>query len=484
MEIEATVSGEIVLPLDFPARTQERIEKALSFGNPAFFRAIGSDRRTDGIPERIETARRLHDGIALPRGAIDIVKKIAAEDSIRLAFDDRRCRGVRAATGAPAYTPRGYQCVALRAILRATQGLVIVPCGGGKTTIGASAIHAIGRNAIVLVHTEDLHDQWIDVLDEKLGIRAGTVMGSKWKPDLEGVTVASVPKLVRMLMSADPVKVSAAEDLLASIGVCILDEAHHAPADTFQVVLRACKARIRIGLTATPTRDDGLTRLVHWSFGNTVFEISVDDLVEQGYLVRPHLEVYETNFQCDLKGGREERRKTLEKALMENDERVNEIAQLAARESWRDKVTLVLANRKEYALKLSREMWNRGAEASVITGDSLKSVRKTMMRNFRAGRVPLLIATSIADEGLDCPSLSRIILAWPEAPRSRTIQRIGRLMRPYKETPVFVDVVDCRVTELVRGHEERRKVYRKLKMIPRRKKGTTDEDNEAQMRFD
>ena len=422
----------------------------------------------------------LSGGLACPRGAVGIVRKVAEEDGVVFDFIDQRSRGVEIPHRDPRYTLRPYQVEARDAFIRATQGVIVIPCGGGKTTIGIDVINTIGASALVLVHTEDLHDQWLDAFQEKLGMEVGSVMGGKWKPQRNGITVASVPKLVRMLERYDP----RAVELLGWPGVCVLDEGHHAPANTFQKILRYCQAKYRLALTATPTRDDGMTRLMDWSFGHRVFEITTDELVKLGHLIRPRLEVFETDFRFEstIKDDRK-RTKAMWDALMEDDARVRTIAQLAVRD-WKKKgVTLILANRKEYALKLSRAIWEAGAEASAITSDTLKSVRKTMMRNFRAGRVPITIATSLADEGLDCPSLTRIILAWPEAPRSRTIQRIGRLMRPYEEQPVFVDVVDRHVPDLVHGYEQREKIYRRLKMI-RRKKGAQHENDESQMRFD
>lgn len=473
--IDAKVSGEIILPRDTPVRITARIEKELSFGNPAYFRAVAMERSTHGIPERIEATRASTDGLHVPRGAVAHVRDIVGDE---LAFRDQRVTGELIDGGNLNCSLRPYQEEAVRLARKRTQGLVVIPCGGGKTTVGASLIHQIKRSTIVLVHTEDLHEQWMEVLEERLGIYAGSIIGSTWDPRTDGVTVASVPKLIRMLESPQHDRREQARQLLSSFGVVILDEAHHAPAKTFQAVLRACPARYRIGLTATPTRDDGLTKLVHWSFGATLLEITVDQLVSGGYLIRPDFKVHETSFRFESAKTGDKRRIELDRALLAHDDRVREIAIEAARPEWRDKITLVLSNRKEYAERLRVEIARRGIDAIVITSDTKKALRKKQMRDFRQGRIGMLIATSLADEGLDCPSLSRIILAWPEAPRSRTVQRIGRLMRPYTVKPLFVDVLDAKVPDLESRHEERRRIYRRLRMT---EKGARNGNDDAQM---
>jgi superfamily II DNA or RNA helicase len=75
--------------------------------------------------------------------------------------------------------------------------------------------------------------------------------------------------------------------------------------------------------------------------------------------------------------------------------------------------------------------------------------------------VPVLVATSLADEGLDLPRLSRVFLAFPSRAKGRTVQRLGRLMRPHpeKRRPLLVDFVDSRVPLLRRQHNERRRLY-------------------------
>jgi superfamily II DNA or RNA helicase len=76
----------------------------------------------------------------------------------------------------------------------------------------------------------------------------------------------------------------------------------------------------------------------------------------------------------------------------------------------------------------------------------------------------VLVASTLADEGLDIPRLERIVLAYPGRTRGRTTQRLGRLMRPHpgKSQPVLFDIVDANVPVLFRQFRERRRLYAEL----------------------
>ena len=92
----------------------------------------------------------------------------------------------------------------------------------------------------------------------------------------------------------------------------------------------------------------------------------------------------------------------------------------------------------------------------------MKKERRTeLLGAARAGTVPVLVATTLADEGLDLPALSRVFLAYPGRARGRTLQRLGRLMRthPGKEDAVLYDFVDRQVPVLRRHHVERTRLY-------------------------
>ena len=450
-------------------KLEARLLRAFTFGNPAYYRALacGRDVAFSDIEDSICAARQtLIDGVTMPRGAVDRIREAFSKAKETPEWKDERATGepieipheLRNEEGKPLRL-RPFQKTALRLLRSKLQGLAIVGCGGGKTTIGIAAIASFARTAIVLVHTEDLLEQWSEELEEKIGIKAGRI--AKGKIDPSPVTIAMIQTLAAR---HDDLELG---DLLASFGVCILDEAHHAPAETFMRVLERVPARVRLGLTATPKREDGLGRIVDWCFGERLIEVPTKELLAMGYLMKPELELVATGFAFESEETDKFKRAALvAKALERDEKRLHLVASVMAHHAKRGELCLVIANRKAYCRELGRLLWTHDVRALVVTGDTSKVSRKRIMREFRQGKIRMLVATSIANEGLDAPKLSRICFAWPDKPESWTDQRLGRLMRLYSKEPKLIDFVDVKVPELVRRYESRARVYKRLGLAP------------------
>jgi superfamily II DNA or RNA helicase len=129
---------------------------------------------------------------------------------------------------------------------------------------------------------------------------------------------------------------------------------------------------------------------------------------------------------------------------------------------------LVLSGRVEHCRALVRRIHAAGIEAAELTGRVSKERRTELLGRARRGELAVLVATSLADEGLDLPRLSRVFLAYPSRARGRTVQRLGRLMRPHpdKGRPELVDFVDRKVPILRRQHLDRRRLYAEVLGVP------------------
>jgi superfamily II DNA or RNA helicase len=415
------------------------------------------------LPERIECLVEHPDGsVSVPRGAIDIVKKTLAECGCRIEkVEDLRARGSQLGLwegSAPAL--RYYQREALDAFVRRTQGVIVLPCGGGKTRLGVAAVHRCNVDTLIIAHTGDLLDQW-EAEVKTLGITPGVVDGDRGRNESSrAVVIASVFTLARMLDEEHW------REWVTRFGLVILDEAHHAPAITFQRVLARVPARLRLFLTATPEREDGLTMIMRWMGGDVVYQKDTIELMAEGFLMRPDIEIVETAFAFSYDGPAKRAGEALNKALEKDDARNATIVSIANLDAAEGEAVLVLSNRRSHCRLLGRLLKAAGVSHRVILGTTAKKTRKGSIEELRSGEVPVVVATSLADEGLDVRRLSRVILAWPERAKGRTQQRLGRLMRdwPAKE-PKLYDVVDPGVPTLKRRAAERRKVYVELGLI-------------------
>lgn len=434
---------------DLPPRSLALLHRALSFPNPEHALRERMGRWTGATPEELCLIDRDAAGrLVFPRGAAAVVRDAVASAGRQVAFDDRRVRHEPVGFEL-ALSLRDYQEEAVRALVRHTQGTAVLPCGAGKTVIGAGVIARVRQPALVLVHTHDLLEQWRATLRDALGVEPGVIAGGGAAPDV--VTVATVQTLVNLAPAA-------LAELGARFGTLIVDECHHVPASTFRDVVAAMPAFYRFGLTATPERGDGLTPLLDLALGAPVFQVEHARLVEAGHLIVPEIVAVSTGVTSDAGSHTE-----LVARLVRDADRNALLLRLITEATFNRHATLVLSARVEHCERLARQLCEDDVAAAALTSRTPKAQRAAILEAFRAGELAAVCATSLADEGLDVSRLERLILATPARAEGRTIQRLGRLMRPHpgKRTPVLYDLVDDHPIAR-RQHAARRRAYRKV----------------------
>lgn len=464
--IRTEVDAEIVLH-GLPAKTLERLRLKLSLTNPAYARLVRFNNGFTGTePERIDTAIELPDGsLHCPRGALDLVREELFKDglAVSVARDGRRGGNPIAVRPRDYLPPRDYQQEGVNKIRTRLQGLIVLPCGTGKTKLGGYATLDLRVTTLILVPTVDLADQWIADFTA-FGIDAGLVGNGRDERGRD-VVVGVIDSAIALLES-DPLWGE-------RFGFVIADEAHHAPSATFQRALRLLPAKYRIGLTATPDREDGLTRLVQWSFGPVLLERTTKEMIHLGYLMPATIEIVSTGWQWEHNAAyrfatQNDSAKTLQKLLTQLEKDVAEdllrncgIADMVARDAKAGETCLVLVRTRDHAKELAEMIVARGVEARALTGKVSKKKRKGAIDDLRAGVLPVAVATSLADEGLDLPRLSAVFLASPQRARGTTVQRLGRLLRLWQgKLPRLYDYVDDDVDVLASRATARRRVYK------------------------
>ena len=437
-------------------RATARIVDRLSLRNPQWTERAMMRLSLVGIDERLSFAREYPHSTVVPRGAIKIVRQVLMECDEAFEVVDKRVTGTDIDVSAVSViTPRDYQQEAINEIVRRTQGTVILPCGTGKTKLAVLAILAIKKSTLVIVPTKEIMSQWTDDVRNVLGYEAGNV--GDGKRDFEPITIA-------ILNSLDTLE---SYDELEQFGVILHDECHRSCARTNQRVLSFAPAKYRIGLTATRIREDRLELLIDWTFGDVIFQRDVREMVAKKWLMMPELVSVKTNFEFTYNGPDEKRLEALSQAIMAYAPRVNMIRDVVVDQHANPKRSiLILANRKEYCHKIKDALEAAGLDPLVVTGDTPKKPRKKAIESMKNGSRRILIATSLADEGMDIQRLSDVILAYPESAKARTIQRIGRVMRPVEgKYPMLFDIVDPLVPTLVNRWNERKRTYKSLGLI-------------------
>lgn len=347
---------------------------------------------------------------------------------------------------------RSYQALSVTKMALAREGVVVAPCGAGKTVIGIAAIAAIAQPTLVLVHTTELLAQWQQELASKTLLPGGIGQYGAGKKTQGQVVVGLIQALVRM----DAGKL---QSYLNQFGMVLLDECHHCPASTFLQIVNQCPATYRFGLTATPNRKDGMEFLMHDTIGDVLYEVTDETLVEVGRSQTCDVKTIITHFYS-IRGADEW--SLLINELTEDNERNTLIADQVAK-SWDEgHFPLVLSDRVQHCELLATMLRKRGMTACVLKGNLSKLVRQQIVNDAKCGRIDVLIGTKIADEGLDIPQLSALHLTCPSNNRAALQQRTGRIRRPVLgKTSVIYDYVDHRIASFARMANKRRGLYKR-----------------------
>lgn len=427
----ATVSSSIEVPCEALSKDAIiAIKSELTLSNPDYNKLVRLGKKGWGVPKTLKFYDVDDDYLYIPRGCAWLLQKFAP----LLRYADKRsaCKPEFSGFEIPL---RDYQKKAIDTFCACRQGFIVVPCGGGKTRIALGCIARLGLKALVLVHTKDLQTQW-----EK------------------NAAELNIPLEVRLIQSCS-------EGSLPAHDFLILDEAHHVAASTFREVVALSDARYRLGLTATPEREDGLTKVLSLYFGNKIFEITHKELVDGGFLVVPKIRRIWTNidtnfdYSCNVLDDYPK----MVSLLCADEERNALIVRTVVQAVSDGSVGLVLANRIDQCHALADAISAQGVPAFALTSEENKIERARRLEAAGRGEIRILCATTLADEGLDLPILSKVFLAYPSRAVSRTTQRLGRIMRPYpgKGRPVLYDFVDP-VGPFVAQARKRMSLYRKI----------------------
>jgi superfamily II DNA or RNA helicase len=342
------------------------------------------------------------------------------------------------------------QSDAVGAMFTQEQGLVIRPPGTGKTEIATAFMARAKTRSLVLVHTEDILNQWVERVEHNIPELKGKVGVIRGKTcNIGQITIATVQTLYRSYLDKG-------SQWWSQWGCVIADEAHHTAAPTWEAVLNACPAHYRFGFTASAKRADGMERTMRFVVGPVIHR--------QRFTSPVKLEVVpvKTDFRANYRGPFDWG--NLLNTLVDDKRRNGEIARIANREAMRENSVLILSRRIAHLEKIS-EMLN-GTSNEILTGKRSRKDRARILKDFRDGKISVLLATQLADEALDVQRLSRVILTFPGKAEGRIIQQIGRALRqhPDKRDALIFDMVDHHVGVLRRQWDERKRTYKSNKI--------------------
>jgi superfamily II DNA or RNA helicase len=424
----------------------------LTFNNPQYLENEHRGFSNWDIPQEIKGYRVEGDALVIPRGFTRQLVEILRGAGVRYQVEDHR-RTLPEVD----FTFKGklhdFQVEAVEAMAARDFGTLAAPTGSGKTVMALALIALRRQPALVAVHTKELMEQWIERTKSFLGIPRQEIgrIGNGKKLIGEKITVGLVQTIYKC-----------ASEVAPHIGNLVIDECHRAPSRTFTEAVTAFDCRYMTGLSATPWRRDGLSRLIYWYVGDKVHEVDQDVLVGAGHVLKAEVIIRETDF-TPWHDPSLEYSKTLSE-LTQNPARNFLIASDVAKEAGNGGgVCLVLSDRKAHCEALQAAIQGHGIEAHLLTGDLSNGERQAVVEALNAGQVKVLVATGqLIGEGFDCKELSTLFLATPIKFNGRLLQYLGRVLRPApgKAKAIVYDYVDP-VGVLKNAARARQRVYGK-----------------------
>ncbi|GAA1105828.1 DNA repair helicase XPB [Nesterenkonia jeotgali] len=319
---------------------------------------------------------------------------------------------------------RGYQQEAVDNFWQAGSGVVVLPCGAGKTLVGAAAMATSGTITLILVNSTVSARQWKDELLRRTSLtkeEIGEYSGAR--KQVRPVTIATYQVLA-----------SRRHELFTHLellnghdwGLIIYDEVHLLPAPIFRMTADL-QARRRLGLTATLVREDGREREVFSLIGPKRYDTPWKQMEAQGWIAPATCIEVRTDMPRSLRmeyaSAADKERHRLAAGAEVKDAVV---ARLVARHRYRGEQVLVIGQFVDQLQRLGEQLG-----APVLTGSASVAARQKQFDAFRAGELEVLVVSKIANFSIDLPQASVAIqVSGTFGSRQEEAQRLGRLLRP------------------------------------------------------
>ena len=443
------------------------------------------------------------------------VPKYFAEDKLKIKPDNSKLSPGKKITLDSKIILRDYQEPIVDLIQKSFEnkggGILSLPCGRGKTIIAIDNIVKLGVKTLVVVHKEFLMNQWIRQIKKLTNARVGIIQRDKIFVKDKDIVICMLKSLT--VRDYDP-------KLFEDFGLVVVDECHHIAAEVYSRALPTVSCKYTLGLSATPKRADGLSKIFHWYLGPMIYKEDlkvVDNVKAKLYKFNTEHAGFKQIYNWKTK---EPMVETMINNIVKIKER-NRLTSLLMNERRRTGVyskILVLSRRRKHLYRL-KKMIDNSVKSDKKIYNNLKNVLKlltTIREQFKESKPCKLLEKNddnderldklnkeitqlealvekyekfayhktdyyvggmkevqldkaeeadvifgtfdMAQEALDIPNLNTIFLT---TPRSNVIQAVGRILRcvNYEISPEIYDIVDQLKTFIKKG-EQRENYYK------------------------
>lgn len=309
-----------------------------------------------------------------------------------------------------------------------------------NTALSLNLVSKINQKALILVHQEFLLNQWIERIEHFLpSAKIGILKQSTIQVDDKDIVIGMIQSIC-----------SRKYDVFKQFGFVIIDESHHVSAQYFSQVLYSCGAKYMLGLSATPQRKDGLTKILNWHLGNILtfnnHDIKYDITVE---CIRFRPKKDEFTIKKSYYGGINIA--NLTNQICEHKGRNNLIVEQLVKYARIGRQILVLSDRVKHLKDLKQMIPNDISTGLYIGGMTQEDRKISETKTIIFGTFVLI------KEAVDIPTLNTLVLT---TSKSDIVQAVGRILR--KQHPVFnpliIDIID-EISVFENQYKKRNKFY-------------------------
>lgn len=425
LRIELSNKIKIVRNNDvYPIELLSYCNDSLIITNPEYYKKQRMGMWLGDTPEFFNLYEKVGEDLYLPFGCFkDLWNILKHRKDVEWVLDEQNKthKTIKYGSNIDLYP---YQKEALKACLKAKNGILVMPCGSGKTQTALSLIDALGKRTLWITHTSDLLKQSMDRAKSCFGLSSdqyGTITAGKVDVG-EAITFSTVQTLCKVDLNS----------LKNVFDVIVVDECHKAVGTPtkmmmFYKCLSGLNARHKYGITATPKRADELEKCMFALLGNIIHRVPASEV--QKNVVPVRIEFVQTSYQPNVEvGGVLKYDGTLDYGsliddLISNSERNLYIIDKILKT---DGISLILTDRVKHAKNLKSYL----PESVIVTGKTSKKDREEIFAHIRQGKIKYLISTyALAKEGLDIPNLNNLFMVTPKRDYATVVQSAGRVSR-------------------------------------------------------
>lgn len=381
----------------------------------------------------------------LARAGYPIIDRVGYREGERLSFSlaDPADKGK-----GRTFSLRNYQQEAVQAFIGSEtlpggDGVVVLPCGAGKTVVGIGAIAALQSETLILTSNATSVKQWKAELLRKTTLREDQIgTYTSTEKEVRPITISTY-QMMTFRRSDEDEWIHMRLFHERNWGLLIYDEVHLLPAPVFRTTADLQAAR-RLGLTATLVREDGCEKDVFSLIGPKRYEQPWKSLEKEGWIATVHC----VEVRVDMEEETHERylaASEREKARIAGENEQKELVVNRLLERHASAPTLIIGQYLNQLRTLSERL-----HIPLMTGETPQQERERLYQQFRSGELRSLIVSKVANFAVDLPDATIAIqVSGSFGSRQEEAQRIGRVLRPKSDgrEAYFYSVVTDRSKE-------------------------------------